>query len=163
MEILNNRKIDWMIKRLGVQILENHYKEDKIILAGINNNGFYFAELLSTSMRAISDIPIQLCRIRLQPAAPLREEVSIDVPTSDLESATVIIVDDVANTGRTLFYAFKIFERIIPKRVEVAVLVDRKHKSFPIDVKYVGLSLVTTLSDNITVSLKTKKKKVVLD
>jgi pyrimidine operon attenuation protein/uracil phosphoribosyltransferase len=60
----------------------------------------------------------------------------------------------VANTGRTLFYAFKVFMDILIKKVEVAVLVDRKHKLFPIKVDYVGLSLATTMQENIKAHLK---------
>ncbi len=67
---------------------------------------------------------------------------------------TTIIVDDVANTGRTIFYAVQPLLKVIPRKVEVAVLVDRKHKSFPIKADYVGLSLFTTLKDDIDVRIK---------
>ena len=65
----------------------------------------------------------------------------------------VVIVDDVANTGRTIFYACKPLLETLPKKIEVAVLVDRKHKSFPVKVDYVGLSLATTLKEDIDVQL----------
>lgn len=67
------------------------------------------------------------------------------MPVEDLKDKALIIVDDVANTGRTIFYAFKPILDVLPKKVEVAVLADRTHKSFPIRVDYVGLSLATTL------------------
>ena len=63
-------------------------------------------------------------------------------------------LDDVANTGRTIFYAVQPLLRVIPKKVEVAVMVDRKHKSFPIKADYVGLSLATTLLDDIDVQIR---------
>ncbi len=66
----------------------------------------------------------------------------------------VILVDDVANTGRTIFYAFTPILRSLPKKIEVAVLVDRKHKMFPIQVNYFGMSLATTLKENIEVTLE---------
>ena len=66
----------------------------------------------------------------------------------------VIIVDDVANTGRTIFYAVQPLLKAMPKKVEVAVLVDRKHKSFPVKADYVGLSLATTMRDNIDVQIQ---------
>ncbi|HRD06713.1 MAG TPA: phosphoribosyltransferase family protein, partial [Saprospiraceae bacterium] len=62
-------------------------------------------------------------------------------------------VDDVANTGRTIFYACKPLMDLLPSKIEVAVLVDRKHKQFPINVDYVGLSLATTLKENISVKI----------
>ena len=71
----------------------------------------------------------------------------------DLHSKVVILVDDVANTGRTIFYAFKPLMESLPGKIEVAVLVDRTHKMFPIKVDYVGLSLATTLKENISVKI----------
>ena len=77
------------------------------------------------------------------------------------EGKVIIIVDDVANTGRTLFYAMKPIFQIIPKKVEVAVLVDRMHKSFPIKIDYMGLSLATTLKENIEVKIRDVKEQAV--
>ncbi|MBI5914270.1 MAG: phosphoribosyltransferase, partial [Bacteroidetes bacterium] len=60
----------------------------------------------------------------------------------------------VANTGRTIFYACKPILQTLPKKVEVAVMVDRTHKSFPVKVDYFGLSLATTLLENIEVQIR---------
>jgi pyrimidine operon attenuation protein/uracil phosphoribosyltransferase len=75
------------------------------------------------------------------------------MPLSELEGKTIVVVDDVGNTGRTLFYACKPLLEVLPHKVEMAVLVDRKHKSFPVKVDYVGLSLATTLREHIDVQL----------
>ena len=104
-------------------------------------------------MKKLTDSTITLCQITLNPAKPVAEEAKVSLSSSELKNKTVIIVDDVANTGRTLFYAFKPFMGILVKKMQVAVLVDRKHKSFPIQVDYVGLSLATTLNDNIDVKI----------
>jgi pyrimidine operon attenuation protein / uracil phosphoribosyltransferase len=71
-----------------------------------------------------------------------------------VKDKVVILIDDVANTGRTIFYAIRPLLDVLPKKVEVAVLVDRKHKSFPIQPDYVGLSLATTLKENIDVQIR---------
>ena len=99
--------------------------------------------------------------IQLNPAKPASEDVNVDIELKSLKKKCVIIVDDVANTGRTIFYAIKPLLNIVPKKVEAAVLVDRKHKSFPILVDYVGLSLATTLKENIKVDLARKSTKSV--
>jgi pyrimidine operon attenuation protein/uracil phosphoribosyltransferase len=155
MEILNHHQITQKIKRLAIEVMERNTEEDEIIVAGVNNSGYHFAELLTAAMRAYAPLPIQLTRIRLNPAAPLSEEVTIGLPTSQLNGKAVIVVDDVANTGRTLFYACKPLLTILPKKLEVAVLVDRTHKSFPVRVDYVGISLATTLMNHIDVDLDT--------
>lgn len=153
MKILDHREITQKIKRLAIQMLEHNYDEQEIVLAGINNNGTAFAKILQVELEAITDIPVRLTRIRLNPADPIGEKISLELPTDQIAGRPIIIVDDVANTGRTIFYAFRPLLAIIPKKVEVAVLVDREHKSFPIKVDYLGLSLATTLKENIDVDI----------
>lgn len=153
MRILDQKQIKQKIKRLAIQIIEHNYGESEIILAGINNNGYGFAKLLATQLRRASDIKFTLAHLNLNPANPIAEEVTISMDRDQLKDKVVIIVDDVANTGRTIFYAFKPFLEMITKKIEVAVLVDRKHKSFPIKVDYVGLTLSTTIQNNISVKI----------
>src|SRR5690606_35849049 len=105
------------------------------------NNGSGFASLLEKELKKITEIKIESVMIRLNPAAPLSSPITLSVPSSSLKNKAIIVVDDVANTGRTIFYACKPILEIVPKKLEVAVLVDRKHKTFPIQPKYVGLSL----------------------
>jgi pyrimidine operon attenuation protein / uracil phosphoribosyltransferase len=154
MQVLNQYQIHEKIIRLSYEILENNLDEDTIILAGINNNGYRFAELLSNSLKSITNKKIVLSRIRLNPAKPLDTPVETDLSQTDIEDKAIIVVDDVANTGRTIFYAFKVYMDVIPKKLEVAVLVDRKHKMFPIKVDYVGLSLATTVQEHIKADLQ---------
>ncbi len=164
MKILNEAQIKQKIKRLAIEILEQNYSASEIVLAGINNNGTYFAKLLDRSLKKITDIPCQLTKIRLNPADPLSNDITIDTPTDKLKHKVIIVVDDVANTGRTLFFAMLPLMNVLPGKIQVAVLVDRKHKSFPIQVDYVGLSLATTLKDNISVAIKdVKEMNVFLD
>ena len=161
MKLLTNTQIAQKINRLAIEILEHNYTEKSIVLAGINNNGLGFAKLIKRAINKISDVEVILANISLNPAKPTKDDVNIDLSDAELKNKVVIIVDDVANTGRTIFYAFKPFLDILTKKVEVAVLVDRKHKSFPIKVDYVGLSLATTLKDNIKVNLGLVKEREV--
>ena len=73
-----------------------------------------------------------------------------------LEKKTIIIVDDVLNTGRTLAYAMKPFLCIEVKKIEVAVLVNRSHPLFPIQPSYTGYELSTTLTEHVEVVLGKK-------
>lgn len=157
MKILDSKQIQQKINRIAIQILERNFAEKEIILAGINNNGMGFAKLLAKKLKTRSDISIVLCQIKLNPAKPTSEDITLDLHEKALNKKVCIIVDDVANTGRTIFYAFKPFLKIVAKKVEVAVLVDRKHKSFPVKPDYVGLSLATTAKENIDVNIKTIK------
>jgi len=157
MKILNHKEIDQKLQRLAYQILEQNHKVKNLHFLGINNKGYSFAEMLKNRYDTISGKESVLGRVSLNPADPLSTEVSLDL-SANLTGKHIVIVDDVANTGRTLFYAIKPILEYMPKQVEAAVLVDRKHKRFPIKVDYVGLSLATTLKENINVSLSPSGK-----
>ncbi len=152
MEIINHQKVVQKIKRMAFQIWEEHYDSSRIIIAGVNNNGHRFGQLLMTSLRDISDIEVEYIRISLDPASPDLRNIQI-TPSEVPSGSRIIIADDVANTGRTLFFACQPFLPFLPSSLEAAVLVDRKHKSFPVKVDFVGLSLATTLKEHIDVYL----------
>ena len=161
MEILNALQIDQKIKRLAIEILENNLDAQGIVFAGINNNGLRFAKRLQSEFKKIASVDSELTNLSLSPANPVDNPITIGMESSAIQGKTIIVVDDVANTGRTIFYAMKPLFDELPKKVEVAVLVDRTHKSFPISVKYVGLSLATTLKENIEVKILSKKETAV--
>ncbi|MFN0213010.1 MAG: phosphoribosyltransferase family protein [Saprospiraceae bacterium] len=170
MQILTDHQIRQKIRRIAIEILERNYGEPEIILAGLNNNGLGFAQLLMAELQAVApkDMILSLRRIRLNPANPVEYEPVVELPKDDakmreddLRSKAIVIVDDVANTGRTIFYAVQPLLKVVPKKVEVAVLVDRKHKSFPVKADYVGLSLATTLRDDIDVQIRGVKEMAV--
>jgi pyrimidine operon attenuation protein / uracil phosphoribosyltransferase len=154
MKILDEKQIRQKIRRLTIEILERNLNEPEIILAGINNNGLEMANLLMQELIGRTEANITLTRLRLNPASPTQHPIVLEMPIDEVKDKVVIIVDDVANTGRTVFYAIKPLLEVLPKKIEVAVLVDRKHKSFPIQADYVGLSLATTLKENIEVQIR---------
>lgn len=154
MKILNHHQIEQKIRRLAIQILEHNYDEPEVVLTGINNNGFAFAGLLLQHLQQLSSIRFTLTRIRLNPAQPAAHPIVTELPVDYFAGKAVIIVDDVANTGRTVFYACLPLMQVLPKKVEVAVLVDRKHKHFPMYADYVGISLNTTLKEDIDVQIR---------
>lgn len=154
MKILTDHQIRQKIRRLAIEIAEHNFDEKEIILAGINRAGTTFAQLLHEQLKSIAHMNITITRILVNPADPLGSGVQLEMPIEAIKDKVIIIVDDVANTGRTIFYACKPLMETLPKKVEVAVLVDRTHKSFPIQVDYVGLSLATTLLEDIDVQIK---------
>ena len=165
MLLLNSLQIRQKIERMAIEILENNFAETELTFAGINQRGMELAQRLRKAVQTRSpNTAIQLVQIKLNPAAPLEQPVRLSVPPETLVAKAVIIVDDVANTGRTAFYALQPLMHILPKKVEVAVLVARKHKSFPVQPDYVGLSLATTMDENISVNiLQEEEEGVFLD
>ena len=161
MKILDRVQIAKKMDRMAYEIAESNFEKEKIFFLGINNNGFNYAEMLKKSLEKICNSKIILARITLKPQDPIGESINIDLDKDTLRGQTIIVVDDVANTGRTLFYAMKVLMDVIPEKIETAVLVDRKHKLFPISINYVGLSFATTFQDNIVVNLDKKAEEAV--
>ncbi|HUR30382.1 MAG TPA: phosphoribosyltransferase family protein [Saprospiraceae bacterium] len=153
MKILDKPQIQQKIKRLAIEILENNFEEKNLVLVGINNNGTGFAKLLETELKKITKIKIERFQVQLNPANPLSTPIEMNTSVDTFKGKSLIVIDDVANTGRTIFYACKPLLDIIPKKLEVAVLVDRKHKTFPIYPKYVGVSLATTLKEDLELQI----------
>ncbi len=151
--VLDRIVIRKKIERMAFQILEDNYGEKEIILAGINTKGLLLARQLASLIRKIRPVSVSVLPISVHAANPILEEVSGKID-EDLNGKVVIIVDDVANTGRTLLYATKPFLDFLPCRLQTAVLVDRQHKTFPICPDYIGLSLSTTLQENIAVEVE---------
>jgi len=152
MLLLNEKQVRTKLKRLAIQICERNLSAPKMIFVGINTTGFKIAKLFFDEWQSRLTIEAQLEQLKISPQAPLQNPISTTFNFENSKNCHVIIVDDVTNTGRTLFYAITPFVKAEYTKLEVAVLVDRKHKSYPIQPDYVGLSLATTLQENILVN-----------
>ena len=71
----------------------------------------------------------------------------------DVDGKTILLIDDVANSGRTMLYALKPLLEKHPKKIQTLALVERTHKNFPVDLDYIGLSISTTLNEHITIEV----------
>lgn len=162
-QILNHRQITHKLHRLAIQIAEQNWEAPEIVFAGINNAGIRLANLVGDAFHEYAPaVNLIITNLRINAANPLADVPNIDLPSSELVGKTVVIFDDVANTGRTLFYAFKPLMSVLPAKIQLAVLVDRKHKLYPVHVDYVGLSLATTLHEHIEVDLSEGRPYTVL-
>jgi len=156
-KILDSDQILKKIGRLGFEIYEQNFLEKEIALVGIEPNGAVLAELLKKQIENISPIKVHFSTIKLDKDKPLDGKIDIGLPTAFYPNTPIIIVDDVLNSGRTMFYSFKPFLESSLKKIQVAVLVDREHKKFPISADYVGYSLGTTLQEFVEVNLSKKE------
>lgn len=152
MQLLNHQQIANKVTRLAMEILERNTEEKELFIIGINNRGMELARRLLIGLRTISASPIHLRQLTIRPASPLDPGPVLEGDVKELAGKAILVVDDVANSGRTLFYALKPLQSILPKKIEVAVLVDRRHKTWPIYVTYRGMDLSTTIGDNVLVN-----------
>lgn len=156
-QILSNEDVKQKTTRIAYQIVENNYEEKELILVGIKPNGFTYAQQLKKEIESIDNIKVTLVGLTLNKQNPLGSEIKLENSTS-LNDKSIIVVDDVANTGKTLYYALKPIMEFSPRKVQAVVLVDRQHKLFPVTADFIGLSLSTTLQEHIVVEFDDKKQ-----
>ena len=151
-KILDYHLVKKKIRRISLQIIESNSIDDEIIIAGIENNGYIIAKKICNEIKKISDKKIQLCGIKIDKKNP-RKEITVSLVEEQYKNKSVVIVDDVLNSGSTLMYAVKYFLDTKLKKLKTAVLVDRNHKKYPIKADYKGLSLSTSIQNHVEVSI----------
>ncbi|RYY15557.1 MAG: phosphoribosyltransferase [Chitinophagaceae bacterium] len=152
--ILDEATTGRKLKRMAYEISENNIDEAEIILAGIEENGVVIAKEIQKILADITNHKTHLINISLNKRNPTDITLS---EKSDFNNKVIIIVDDVANSGKTLLYALKPFLEFHPKKIQILVLVERTHKAFSIKPDYVGISLSTTIQEHIFVEVKGEK------
>ena len=160
-EILNTLQIEQKLNRLAYEIYEHTVEEKEIMLAGIDGNGYLVAKKLSDVLKKIAGYKITLGKISLDKTNPLAKKPVIDFTEKEYKSKTVILVDDVLNSGKTLIYAVQLFLNQPLKKLHTVVLVDRSHTQYPVKADFVGLSLSTTLQEHIIADFSKKGKETV--
>jgi len=146
--ILDQERISHKLRRMAYELWERNSDEDEIILIGIENGGKIVADNLTSILREISPLNVKCVSININKKKPLNYVLDF---SENLSGKTVILVDDVINSGKTITYSLHAILSYDLKRVMIAVLVDRKHKSFPISSDIVGHTVATTLQDHIEV------------
>ncbi len=151
--ILTEAVAEKKLRRMAYEILENNPGEKELILAGIRGSGSVIARNIQRLLQEIagSRLSVQLISITLDKKMPSTVTLS---SSPDFTDAIIIVIDDVANSGKTLLYALKPFLEFHPRKIESLVLVERTHKAFPVQPDYTGLSLSTTLQEHIYVEVE---------
>ncbi|EPR66273.1 phosphoribosyltransferase family protein [Cyclobacterium qasimii] len=150
--VLNHHQIQQKITRIAFEIYERNAGEKQLTIVGLTGMGYVFAELMVTKLKEIASFDVQLIKVELDKSNPKIEEIILS-EHEPLEGKSIILVDDVLNTGRTLAFAMVPFLELKVKKMEVLVFVNRSHKLFPVAADYTGYELATTLSEHITVNL----------
>jgi pyrimidine operon attenuation protein/uracil phosphoribosyltransferase len=159
--LLGDEDIRRALTRIAHEILERDEGAAGLVLVGIANRGDHLARRLATEIERIAgsavpvgvlDITFYRDDIGMRAEAPEVHETSIDV---DITDRTVVLVDDVLFTGRTIRAAMDAltdFGR--PARIRLAVLVDRGHRELPIRADFVGKNLPTHRDDDVRVRVR---------
>lgn len=151
--ILTQEVAEKKMRRMAYELLENNSGEEELILAGIRESGSVIARNIQRHLKEIAGdrLATRLITITLDKKDPGPVTLSGSLL---FDNKVIIVIDDVANSGRTLLYAMKPFLDFHPRKIECLVLVERSHKAFPIQPDYTGLSLSTTLQEHIYVEVE---------
>ena len=152
--VLNQGLAEQKMRRMALEIIENNQDEHELILVGIRDSGSVVARNIKRMIGEISEVKTELITITLDKRLPVDIVLSA---TFDFNEKVIIIIDDVANSGKTLLYSLKPFLDYHPKKIQSLVLVERSHNSFPVHSDYVGLSIATTLQEHIYVEVEADK------
>lgn len=114
------------------------------------------AKRLQHGMAGTLGLAADLVELKLDKDAPLERPVSLSVDPDTLRDRVVVLVDDVLMSGRTLMHAASFLVQVPLKKLTTVVLVDRRHRAYPIRADIVGLTLSTTLQEHISVSFGKK-------
>ena len=156
--ILDAEQIQRKITRIAYEIYEHNFGAEQLIIAGVVDRGYQLAKRICTvldrdSTFSFAQNNLSLIKVSRTKFTEQQTEVAIDYDCEQLPDRSVVLVDDVLNTGRTLAYCISPFLRYPIKKLETAVLVNRSHIQFPVSISYTGYALATTLQEHIEVVL----------
>lgn len=148
------------LTRISYEIIERNKGIQDIVLVGIKTRGIYIAQRLAERLKQLEDIDVPVGELDI---TLYRDDVkdmeepelhSSDVPVS-IEGNEVILVDDVLYTGRTIRAAMDaVMDLGRPRKISLAVLVDRGHRELPIRADYVGKNIPTSKTEEIIVEME---------
>lgn len=160
--ILDEKQIAHKIKRIAYQIYESNVNETEVIIAGIQVNGFLLAQKLKTIVEEISPIKVQLCEVFIDKKKPTNT-IETSLSSEEYQNKSLLLVDDVLHSGTTLIYGVKHFLNVPLKQFKTAVLVDRNHKKYPVKADFKGISLSTSLNENVKVIFEKNNSRAILE
>jgi pyrimidine operon attenuation protein / uracil phosphoribosyltransferase len=161
--LLNHLQIQQRIERLAYQIYEDNFNQEELIIAGIVNSGFVFAEKLCSALKIICPLPTRLIKLEVDKENPTQVNMTPALSQEELRNKVVIVVDDVLNSGKTLMYSLRPFLYADMRKIRTVLLVDRDHKRYPVEADFVGITLSTTLQEHIRVDFTAGKEAVYLE
>ena len=159
--ILDNDKILRVCNRLACQIVEVSDGSNKIVLVGIKEKGFEIAQIIEKQIKFFSNKKVKLYPIKIEKIDnKINSKIKFEHKFSN--DCLIFIIDDVLNTGKTLFKCVNYFFNAEYVNIKTIVLIDRDHKKHPVNVDIKGVSLSTNFEDTVKVISENKKLRAVL-
>lgn len=149
--LLNKQIADNKLRRIALEIAERNHDKSSLLLLGIKENGLIIAKKIANYLQNDFAGAIDIVEVELDKKNPGEIKLSKSV---EFDGTSILITDDVANSGKTMLYVLKPILEKHPMQIETVVLVERTYKKFPIAINYVGLSVATTSKQSIIVEVE---------
>ena len=159
--VLNADDIEKKIKRLSYQIIEKNINKKNIVIIGIRPNGKYLSERIKGYIMEYSDIQVSLYDMELDKKSFLFKKCSPELIYEHINNNIIVFIDDVMNSAGTLMYAINKILSYHPKDIQIGVLIERTHKSFPLSANFKGLELSTSEFEHVEVRLNESPKVII--
>lgn len=155
-EIMNEEQIKRTLKRIAHEIIEQNNDLNQIVLMGILQKGLPIAKRLQANLKLFANIDVPLVGIDISPFRDdKKSDKIIEKLNLDLNNKTIILVDDVLFTGRSVRAAMDAINyHGRPSKIELAILIDRGHRELPIRADYIGKNIPTSKDEKIFVDPK---------
>ena len=168
--LLDEKAIERAIRRIAHEIIERNKGLEQMILVGIHTRGVPLAQRLARELESIEEVVVPVYDLDISAYRDDRKRTDIrrvdkGKTAFNADDKTIVLVDDVLFTGRTVRSALNaVMEAGRPKFIELAVLIDRGHRELPIRADYVGKNVPTALREAVSVQLEEtdEKNQVVL-
>lgn len=152
-KLIDAEKMHRTIRRISHEIIEQNSELDNLVILGVLRNGVPLAKIIQENILKIENIDVPIYELDI---SGYRDDLKIDNFNKlniSLKDKTVIIVDDVLYTGRTVRASMDaIIDLGRPSKIQLAVLIDRGHRELPIRADYVGKNMPTSINENVKVS-----------
>ncbi|MGI9192705.1 MAG: phosphoribosyltransferase family protein [Chitinophagaceae bacterium] len=152
--LMDTAQAERCLTRLAFEIYERNIDLSHLVLVGIAQRGVELAQMLKKKIEKISPINIELVTLNIDKNKPTEAQFKQGF---NPQGKTIILIDDVANSGKTMTYALRLFLETDVQAIQVGVLIERQHKRFPINSDYIGLQIATTVQDHISVDIENGK------
>jgi pyrimidine operon attenuation protein / uracil phosphoribosyltransferase len=142
--ILDHDAILLKLERIACEICEKHTQSQSIVICGMNSRGFFIAGQLAAHIKNIlPSLQIELVQVTAEGGMPAFS------PQTNFTGKSVVVADDVINTGKTLMQVVNSIFNQQPASIETAFLAKREHRNYPVKADYFGISLATTLQEHV--------------
>ena len=160
--VLDSIDINNKIKRISFEILEKNFDENEIFLLGVLPNGKYLSNKISEFLTQFSKIKLNSHFIEIEKLSKSIIKISPSLNSEMVNNKVIVIIDDVMNSGGTLMCSINEMLKFKPKKIQIAVLIERYYKNFPLNPDYKGLELSTSETEHVEVKLDGSPKVLII-